>query len=1126
MGLLLGAPFLILGAELNNENHMDRFLFCLGEHYPQLDIVKSNENRYLSITNNDEINNFLSSHNAIDIERWMPNASDNDNDRGIYLNRIYKVNIGENRSGELPSIIERMNSLSSVLYSEPENIHRISYTPNDSNAEAQCSLNSMKVSQAWNFWDIANGNYPGDSSGSYVVLASVDTGVDYTHPDLQDNAWINQGEIPSWTFDAGVDSNNDGFIESRELVDFLADQNMDFNNDGVYNLRDLVYEDEIINSPFLDGIDGDGNSYTDDILGWDCSGYYGNSSSQDPDPFPKEDATNNSTWAHGTHVAGILAATTDNSLGMASASYNAKFMSIKTSKDNQSGEPGINNGYQGILYAAKAGHNDLNGNGSWDLGESFAIINNSWGGGGFSNSENTTINTAHNTYGAVVVGAAGNGDDDGGDEYSAHYPSSYENSISVCAMGCSGNWGNWATYHPTIDLGAPGESIFSTIIGSGYESWNGSSMASPNAASAIGLLSYYYPNFDNDQLRGRIESTADQVIYDMNPEFIDCNGSSGEYCLGSGMVDVYKAIGLTFSPSISFESYSIVLLSGDGDSVLDPGESVELIISMENEEGWTDATDVSVILTCDNPFVHITNNTVSYGNINNGQLLNNSSTPFAFYTDSNIQLGNINFDLQITAMGNDDYTYENMLEVNIPVSLDQEGFPFATDFEIKSSPLFVDIDNNGSLELVFGDKNGLVHVVSSSGVELDNDVFPFDTGNEIWGSLAYADIDLDGLNEILVPSKSKHLFAIDINGVDFDFDAGQYLMGTPAIGNLDNDEYLEVVVSGYSASGDIFIVNHDGTTDTIIEINEKSRGGVSLADFDNDNIDEIIIATENNNMICKVDFLGNIDTLLVAEDNFKVSTSILDIDGEKTIMAGSHDNIFYAIDDQGAIVFTVETGDEINSSAAFLEDSSGTFVFFGSDDGFLYGVSASGGESIPGWPINLEGEVGSVSFSDLDGDGVSEIIVGAENKIHVLYLDGTCFNPSHFPIQAQFSITSTPIIADIDNDNDLEIILGSLADLIVVDIMEEGGVSANYWNMDKGNNRRTGFFEASSSCGNMQLGDLNCDQNIDIFDIILVVNIILGDIVPNNTQEWAADYNEDQNIDILDITGILSLILD
>ena len=73
----------------------------------------------------------------------------------------------------------------------------------------------------------------------------------------------------------------------------------------------------------------------------------------------------------------------------------------------------------------------------------------------------------------------------------AEASASYENVISVCAIGCNGNWGGWASYHPTVDLAAPGESIYSAIIGSGYASWNGSSMAGPNAASCIGLYKHF-----------------------------------------------------------------------------------------------------------------------------------------------------------------------------------------------------------------------------------------------------------------------------------------------------------------------------------------------------------------------------------------------------------------------------------------------------------------------------------------------------------------------------------------------------------------------------------------------------------------------------------------------------------
>ena len=99
------------------------------------------------------------------------------------------------------------------------------------------------------------------------------------------------------------------------------------------------------------------------------------------------------------------------------------------------------------------------------------------------------------------------------------------------------------------------------------------------------------------------------------------------------------------------------------------------------------------------------------------------------------------------------------------------GFPFETNFEVKSSPLVVDFDGDGSLEVIFGDKSGFVHVVSNNGVEWNNDLFPFDTGNQVWGAVSGGDVDNDGLTDIAFLSKNKHFYLLDINGVKVDYNA-------------------------------------------------------------------------------------------------------------------------------------------------------------------------------------------------------------------------------------------------------------------------------------------------------------------------------------------------------------------
>ena len=78
---------------------------------------------------------------------------------------------------------------------------------------------------------------------------------------------------------------------------------------------------------------------------------------------------------------------TNNDIGIASASFNSKILSVKCTRDNNN-EHTINDGYPGMLYAAKAGY----------YAETFSIINCSWGGGGFSSYEQNVVNNAHNNY--------------------------------------------------------------------------------------------------------------------------------------------------------------------------------------------------------------------------------------------------------------------------------------------------------------------------------------------------------------------------------------------------------------------------------------------------------------------------------------------------------------------------------------------------------------------------------------------------------------------------------------------------------------------------------------------------------------------------------------------------------
>ena len=176
-----------------------------------------------------------------------------------------------------------------------------------------------------------------------------------------------------------------------------------------------------------------------------------------------------SSYAHGTHVAGIVGAQSNNGLGVASIGYNIDIMPIKASDGTPAPNGGvyITHGYPGITWAAQNGAE---------------IINASWGGSGCSTCQ-TVITNAWN-LGAIVVAAAGNSNTS-----TPMYPAAYSNVIAVAssantsdARSSFSNYGSW------VDITAPGSSILSTTLGGTYQSWDGTSMASPMVAGLLGLV--------------------------------------------------------------------------------------------------------------------------------------------------------------------------------------------------------------------------------------------------------------------------------------------------------------------------------------------------------------------------------------------------------------------------------------------------------------------------------------------------------------------------------------------------------------------------------------------------------------------------------------------------------------
>ena len=566
-------------------------------------------------------------------------------------------------------------------------------------------------------------------------------------------------------------------------------------------------------------------------------------------------------------------------------------------------------------------------------------------------------------------------------------------------------------------------------------------------------------------------------------------------------------------------------VDNDFDGVINPGDEILINFSVENNSFNADALNLNATLSSDASLFIL-----SGSNVDVDYLPQGSITQFqtVIQIPMDVSLGEVDVTLILSAeyIDQDGITQDYLREFlySFDISLHQSGYPIVMGSQLKPSPVVVDFDNDGALDVLIGDYAGLVHWYNADGSEVTDGTFPFDTGNQIWGSPAAADLDNDGNMDVVISSKSKSLYIFDNNGLKAEYYADSYLMGSPAIGQLDDDEELEIVIGGYSSGGKkIYAVNADGTdVDGFpIDVGEKMIKGVALYDFNGNGIDDIVFGSDSDNISLLLDD-GTLSWSYTTGDKIQSAPSIINTGSEILICAGSKDDNFYCLSESGELKFSYPTGNNIYTSPSAVEINGNTAIFFGSDDGNIYAVDMNG-NNLPGWPQQTDGNiVGSIAFSDMDNDGSPEIIsTNGAGQLLSYNADGS--QNQYFPITAEFPYAGSPHIQDIDGDGDLEIFTGSTNTLVVTDIKTEGN-SENYWSTYRGNMKRTGYYEVggNSAC---TTADLNDDGIIDILDIVQTVNIVMGNITPSATQTCAADVNGDTIIDILDIVLIVNIIM-
>jgi subtilisin family serine protease len=323
---------------------------------------------------------------------------------------------------------------------------------------------------------------------------------------------------------------NNGNIGSRSVVVGIIDEGFQFTH------PDLAAN--VWTNPFdpVDGVDNDGNGYIDDVHGWD---FFSNDNS----------IYDGTTDDHGTHVAGTIGATGGNALGVAGVNWEVTMISTKFL--------GPNGGYTSGAIQALDYLTDL----KVRHGINIVATNNSWGGGGFSQGLLDAITRAAN-QGILFIAAAGNGGADGiGDNNNtvANYPSNYSTTagagyeavIAVASITSTGARSSFSNYgSTTVDIGAPGSSINSTLPTDGYGSYSGTSMATPHVTGAVALYAAVHPEASANDIRAALLSSATPTA------------SLSGITVTGGRLNIAAALGAVTLPSLTIDNVTVT----EGDS--------------------------------------------------------------------------------------------------------------------------------------------------------------------------------------------------------------------------------------------------------------------------------------------------------------------------------------------------------------------------------------------------------------------------------------------------------------------------------------------------------------------------------------------------------------------------------
>ena len=440
-----------------------------------------------------------------------------------------------------------------------------------------------------------------------------------------------------------------------------------------------------------DGIDNDGNGYIDDIHGI-------NAITNSGDPMDDN--------GHGTHVAGTIGATGNNSEGVVGVNHTTSMVGCKFL--SAAGTGSSSDAIKCIDYMVGLKNNGVN----------LRVINNSWGGGGFSQAVHDSI-TASELADMLFVAAAGNDAVD--NDANPHYPSSYDHDSILAIAGTNHTDGMYSDSQwglTSVDMAAPARNVLSTVPGNGYASFSGTSMATPHVAGAAALALSVNPELTTAELKELLMTTGD-----------DNAATQGLTVTGKRLNA--KSVLDNADPTPGF-----TLKATPGIQTIVAGDTAIYSFDVGSIAEWDGEVSLAVTGTLDGAV--LSSATVSPGTTFELSVPTTAETPWGDYSfevtgTSGELVKSASVNLKVNPQGLNDFEYSNNEAIDIPDN-NAEGITstinIADDLTIFGSNVYVDISHTwiGDLTVTLTSPSGTTGILhNKTGGSTQNLVQTFST---------------------------------------------------------------------------------------------------------------------------------------------------------------------------------------------------------------------------------------------------------------------------------------------------------------------------------------------------------------------------------------------------------------